>query len=127
MELIRRQDWVVAFSNAICGYGKRIWSGMYRLELYIPFKCGVIPIWHSKKKPAFRNLVALYAIWCVPYVIISILMAIVTAIYLLTCQFFITTLFQKTFINDSFEIVSGYFSLIMSLIGYGAVIYWIFH
>ena len=121
-----KQIMICYIQTLLARYGKIIDNGKYKLELLIPFSDWmVITIYCSKKKPKIRNLYLLSILWF-PFclTLLSIIAAIILVVFILQIPFgfFYTCLFRKSFINDWFDTLCGYVSLVLSIIGIISII-----
>lgn len=117
---VHKNSKVVGYSIfGVVFYGKL--SNNYHIEILLPVFDKVITLWKSKKRPMLRSLYVL-AILTSPITLTHLLLEIIIVTCILLTTFYVRTLFQKSFITDSDEIISGWISLILSMVGIAAII-----
>jgi hypothetical protein len=131
MKSIKGENKLVCyFETRLARYGKVVQSGRYKLELTLPLEKFVgyfpITIYFSKRKPKFHDLYVLGALWfpfyCLLYLCLPVIFIGYTLIQIL-CAFF------YNYLHDSDDIllrISGYISLILSIIGIISIIKFLF-
>lgn len=120
---------VCYFQTLLATYGKILDSGKYKIEFLLPIESlagwSCITIYMSKKKPKFRNLYVLGALWLPFYLLLCIIIPIIFVLFVifeLTCSFYLSCLFRKSFITERYETISGYISFALSIIGVISII-----
>lgn len=123
------RDVVFTYTNGIIYYGKLIQKNEYHISVNLPVYDKGFIIYKSKNKPLFRNIPTLTILFS-PIIILSIVSLIPVTVFLFLFEiliaFYLRTLYKKGFISGSVERLSGYMSLILSIIGVFSVIKYLF-
>lgn len=112
---------LVGFTTSLASYGKL--RGNYMLQLVSPIFKTHLTIYKGKSKPLFRNLY----ITAIPSVVYSLVFSFAAPFiisYMLLTAFYEQCLFRESFINESYHKLSGYVSLVLSVIGLISIILW---
>jgi len=117
------------FETLLVRYGKITRTGKYKIELLLPLDkylgYSVLPIYFSKRKPIYRDLYVIGFFWLPVYCLLCVcipILLIVVLLFTVLFSFYMSCLFHKSFITETYEKVSGYISLILSIIGLVSVV-----
>lgn len=120
---------VCYFATFLVRYGKITQTGIYKIEVSLPLKKWLgyhkINIYIGKTKPKFHNLYIIGALWFPFYTLLLLLVPLLMTIFFIFTilfSFYYNCLFRKSFITDWLDTLSGYISLILSIIGVIALI-----
>jgi hypothetical protein len=120
MKTIKNHRHACGFEFLLVDYGKVFKKKKYVIQLLFLWNKHVINIYKGDKKPIFKNLFIIGWLWSPISALISVFMAIFGILFeilYIIVSFYIFFCFQRKFITDPYEKVSGYIMFALSLVG----------
>ena len=117
---LNRNAWAVAFTHLIATYGK--WrkgknEGKYAIHIHIPALSKSAALYTGRRKPWIKSPLLVSILLFIPWLVINFLLFGVAIVLYCTFSFYLTTLFQKSWINTRHELISGIVMFLFSLVG----------
>lgn len=121
----RNSDYGVAgFTYWLATYGRI--GKQYRIELRIPGSGFIWKFYSRESKPLYKPLIFLSILWSPVAAVVYLLFGILYSA-MVFFSFFEVTLFKRSFISNTSEVISGIVSFIFFLIGIFYSLKLIFH